>query len=211
VADPVDTSGDEKQHHPWDGGPRVLHGPLTEDEQRIEAERATSLAAKEAEAKQGREELAAAIAANELTEEGNKLTKEANRLTSRYVQMTLGIALFSALGTGAAWYQGHVAKIAADAAELAAETASKTLEEMKTESLRTLNANKEAMMLDQRPWLGLTQLKINHLADGTTEQEGSAINSGRTPARKVQAAWGFTRIRVLTYPSMETSNSLPTS
>ena len=44
MADPVDTSGDGKQHHPWDGGPRVLHGPLTEDEQRIEAERATSLA-----------------------------------------------------------------------------------------------------------------------------------------------------------------------
>jgi hypothetical protein len=61
---------------------------------------------------------------------------------------------------------------------------------MKGESERTFKANQDAMRLDERPWLGVSQLEINHSANGALEQQGSASNSGKTPARKVQAVMG---------------------
>jgi hypothetical protein len=125
------TSGDEKQHHLSEGEIPVLHGPLTEDEQRIAAERATSLAEKEAEAAHRKQQLAESVAANKLTELGNKLTAEGNKLTKNYIRLTLLLALISTLGTGAAWYQGRSAAIAANAAKSAAKTANDTLNEMK--------------------------------------------------------------------------------
>jgi hypothetical protein len=108
-------SGGGKQHHPGGGsGALLLHGPITKEQ-----------AEKEAEAAYKSRQLA-------LTEAGNKHTRT-------YVILTSVLAILSALGTGAAWYQGFVAnqnagsaKIAADAAKSAADTADATLKEMRT-------------------------------------------------------------------------------
>jgi hypothetical protein len=53
----------------------------------------------------------------------------------------------------------------------------------------TLAASQNAMLLDQRAWVGLTELKIVTEGDHP-EQQGFAINSGKTPARNVHAVMG---------------------
>ena len=54
----------------------------------------------------------------------------------------------------------------------------------------TLDANKVAMLLDQRAWIGLSELKIVRTDADHVEQQGFAINSGKTPARDVHAVMG---------------------
>jgi hypothetical protein len=180
-----ETLSDIKQHHPHtlDGLP-ILPGPLTPEEIHNEAERAVALADKQADAGYKERQLA--------------LTASANRLTAANVRLTWLLAIFTAIGAGAAWYQGVVAnrnaqsaKISADAAKSAADTAVATLNEMKTDAQNTLNASNEAMNLDQRAWVGLSELKIVHTDAGDAEQQGFAINSGKTPARDVHAIMGF--------------------
>lgn len=126
------------------------------------------------------------------------LNKAANRLSFFNLLFTLVLAVFTVIGTIAARHQARIAdrnavsaEKSAEAADSAAKTASATLKEMKTEAQKTFNANKDAMNLDQRAWLGLSQLKINHSADGALAQEGFASNSGKTPALKVQMLMGL--------------------
>jgi hypothetical protein len=126
-----------------------------------------------------------------------ELMESGNKQTAAYVQLTRALAFFSLVALIATFYQGCLAKrntdiaqISANAAKSAAKTASDTLGEMKGESERTFKANQDAMRLDERPWLGVSQLEINHSANGALEQQGSASNSGKTPARKVQAVMG---------------------
>jgi hypothetical protein len=208
VADPVDTSGDGKQHHSWEGEVPVLHGRPTEDEQRT----AVFLADKEAEEKHRKEQLAAAIAAN--------------NLTKIYVGLTLLLALISALGTGAAWYQGYVANknarsadVAARAAKSAADTANDTLKEMRTgqgaqdthtlaeaaktqASASTKSANaaesaantaKATLEAQSSPWLGIEKDDADFVVSRGFQSDGSMIvtvtirlhNYGSAPALDV--------------------------
>jgi hypothetical protein len=81
------------------------------------------------------------------------------------------------------------AKISADAAKSAADIAGATLNEMKDNAQRTLDASREATHLDQRAWVGLSQLEAVPTSGGF-EVKGSAINSGKTPANDVRAAVG---------------------
>jgi hypothetical protein len=108
--------------------------------------------------------------------------------------LTLLLLIATVVYTRRQWLEtnrsANGSETAGNAAQSAAVTANSTLNEMKAESQKAFNANKDAMKLDQRAWLGMSQLKINHLADGTLEQEGSASNSGKTPALKVQAVMG---------------------
>jgi hypothetical protein len=54
----------------------------------------------------------------------------------------------------------------------------------------TLNASKAAMALDQRAWIGLSEPKFVRTDAGYLQQQGFAINSGKTPARDVRAVMG---------------------
>jgi hypothetical protein len=55
----------------------------------------------------------------------------------------------------------------------------------------TLGASKNAMLLDQRAWVGLSQLKVTSSHTGLIAPEGLAVNSGKTPARDVHAVMGI--------------------
>jgi hypothetical protein len=182
---------DFKQHHPHtlDSLP-ILPGPLTPEEIQNEAERAAALAEKQADAGYKERQLA--------------LTKSANRLTATNVILTWLLAVFTAIGAGAAWYQGVIAnrnaqsaKISADAAKSAADTAVVTLNEMKADAQKTLRASNDAMDIDQRAWVGLFPLEFpTDAANINVEQRGSASNSGKTPARDVHAVMGvYTHFR----------------
>src|ERR1700733_14057368 len=86
------TSGEGKQHHQQAGDIRVLP---TEEERRIAADR---------EARQAEREID-----NEFKERQLDVQESANRLTGRTIWLTFLLAIFTAIGTVAAWYQGHMA------------------------------------------------------------------------------------------------------
>lgn len=100
-----------------DDGVPILHGPPSPEEIRLQQENEKLRAEKETEAAFRQRQI-------DLTESGVKLTK-AN------VKITWVLAIFTAIGAGAAVYQGHVSKIAADAAKSAADTAAQSLGEVK--------------------------------------------------------------------------------
>jgi hypothetical protein len=54
----------------------------------------------------------------------------------------------------------------------------------------TLDANNRATLIDQRAWIGLSELKVVNTDTEQAEQQGFAINSGKTPARDVHAVMG---------------------
>jgi hypothetical protein len=175
-----------KQHHSGGGDVPII---LT-TQQREEAEEKRERKA-EVEAARMHRENDEAYKGRQLT-----LTEAANRLSRRNLVFTSILALFTIIGAVAAIWQGiiaarnaHSAEIAAHAAQSAAVTANGTLNEMKADAQKTLDANKEALNLDQRPWVGLSEPSVESVGDHL-EQKGVATNSGKTPARDVRIVVG---------------------
>jgi hypothetical protein len=115
-----------KQHHA--GGGDVALIPTPQEQQRAEEQRQR---AAEAEAARAHRDADAAYKDRQLT-----LTEAANRLSHRNLVFTSILALFTIIGTAAAWYQGyiatknaHSAEVAAQAAKSAADTAVSALQE----------------------------------------------------------------------------------
>ena len=126
---------DEKQHHPGGGDvPLIL---TQQEQQRAEEQRER---AAEAEAARANREADEAYKGRQLT-----LTEAANRLSGLNLLFTSILALFTIIGTAAAWYQGYIAtknassaKVAAQAAKSAADTAVSALHESQRQFRDTL-------------------------------------------------------------------------
>lgn len=93
-----------------------LHGPLSKKEQWAEDERQRAKADREADNAYKSRQIA--------------LTESSVKLTKTNVVVTWILAVFTAVGAGAAIYQGVAARVAAEAAKKASETADATLKEL---------------------------------------------------------------------------------
>ncbi len=102
---------DLDQSLPGENAVPLLHRPLTQAEQAASDERREKQAEKQAEESYKQRQLT--------------LAESANRATWTNIILTLVLAVFTAIGAGAAWYQGHVARLAAKASQDAADAAGK--------------------------------------------------------------------------------------
>ena len=187
------TSGDGKQHHPHgEGDVPILHGPLTEEERRIAADK---------EARQAERDID-----NEFKKRQLAVSESANRLARRTIWLTVLLAFFTAISAGAAWYQGRMARRSASAASISAQAAkdavcvaSRTLSETQRSNAIQASFAKESLegtidsfKKDQRAWLGAGDAKFV-IDEKQLVASFVAKNVGKTPAIKVESniGWAF--------------------
>jgi hypothetical protein len=187
--------------------PRFLKGPPTEAERREEERQRKD-------EERHSEDVAFKHRQLGIAEHQNTLTGKQNTINERLVIYTLLLVALGAIGNGVAWYAARVARISADAAKSAAETAASTRTDMQTGGVETktqidrlitqqqrtadsmeksLTAGKKALDAsiaasrnDQRAWLGLSSATLLEEYDPAKGMlvRFSFKNSGRTPAHR---------------------------
>lgn len=58
------------------------------------------------------------------------------------------------------------------------------------ESEKSLKVNQDQMRLEQRAWVGLSQIEITHTHPQLSDMKANVLNSGRTPANEVHTIIG---------------------
>jgi hypothetical protein len=197
--------GDKHEHHlAGEANVPILHGPLTAEEISVRDE----LHRKEAEKK----------AEDAYRTRQIDLTESSLKLTATNIYLTWVLAVATALGTGAAWYQAHTARISADAARASADSAKRaadyaadsfettsddfdrTMRQAIPQTAAQLKSAQTAqdavkltqnqMRLDQRAWVTNIGVSVDPVEVGKPIYGHAVVfNSGKTVAKHVICHW----------------------